>query len=352
MSWPVQFVNRNGATISGHVWSSIPKQGEPRPRPAVSFTPGSVQANEEMYWFVAQTLAKHGYVVLTWDAQGQGRSDTFGWGDDQLRGVPSQQAPNFIEGTSDALDFLLSTPEAPYAPLTASGAARQQERAANGSAAGFNPLAGLVDPRRVGLVGQSLGGTAVSQVGPTDPRVDAIVALDNLTAPPADATRLVPALGMSADYGITPQPYTADPDPLGKHSGYQAYRKAGVPTGELVVRGGTHFEFDYIANPAFGATLRGKDLVAWYTRAWLDRFVKDDPRATRLLLCDRWRADAQEAAVDPDGDGNLFSFYYRSPLALPDVTCEDLRAGCDALVARADDGYPGDYSVLEDRRTG
>src|SRR6478735_7658487 len=58
VSWPVQFVNRNGATISGHVWSSIPKQGEPRPRPAVSFTPGSVQANEEMYWFVAQTLAK------------------------------------------------------------------------------------------------------------------------------------------------------------------------------------------------------------------------------------------------------------------------------------------------------
>jgi hypothetical protein len=113
-----------------------------------------------------------------------------------------------------------------------------------------------------------------------------------------------------------------------------------------LIRGGTHYEYSFIPNPGFPATLRGADLVAWYTQAWFDKYVKGDATADARLLSDRWRSDARGAAVDPVGDGNLFSFYYRSRLDLTigdaRVTCEDLRAGCDAL---APDGQ-GEYSYL------
>jgi hypothetical protein len=142
-----------------------------------------------------------------------------------------------------------------------------------------------------------------------------------------------PALGMSADYFLTPTPYSSNPDPAAKSAGSRAYSKAGVDTGELIIRGGTHYEFSYIPNPAFGASLRGMDLVAWYTAAWFDKYLKGDPSADSRLVTDRWRADAPEAAVDPDGDGNLFSLYYPSRLDLrlssgARFRCENLRSDC------------------------
>jgi hypothetical protein len=146
-----------------------------------------------------------------------------------------------------------------------------------GRNAAFNPLWQLVDTARIGVAGHSFGAAGVSFVGQRDPRVKTIVAWDNLSAPAdamdipdcasAPATRrpppiTKPALGMSADYFLTPTPYTANPDPKAKSSGSFAYTKAGVDTGELIIRGGTHYEFSYIPNPAFGASLRGMDLVA------------------------------------------------------------------------------------------
>ena len=148
---------------------------------------------------------------------------------------------------------------------------------------------------------------------------------------------------MSADYGLTPTPYTSDPDRGAKGAGARQLAAAGVPTGELVIRGGTHYEFSFIPNAAFGGTLRGEDLVAWYTTAWFDRFLKGDRGADARLFTDRWRDDAQEAAVDPGQDGNLFSFYYDSPLWVDGRSCADLRTaqGCGL----APDGL-GSFSAL------
>jgi hypothetical protein len=125
------------------------------------------------------------------------------------------------------------------------------------------------------------------------------------------------------------------------------YSKHGVDSGEIVIRGGSHLDFSFIPNHGFGATLRGADLIAWYTTAWFDKYVKGDPTADRRLLTDRWRHDIHEGEIDPDGDPNMFSFYHPSRLdfTLSDgskADCEDLRAGCPALTG--DDGYPGDYS--------
>src|SRR4051812_36473459 len=109
----VLFTNRAGATLAGHVWMT---RSGPAKRPGIVITNGSVQAPEELYWFAATTLAKRGYVVLTFDPQGQGYSDTRGEGGDANEGFPAQSGRPFFDGTEDALDFFLSTPAKPYVP--------------------------------------------------------------------------------------------------------------------------------------------------------------------------------------------------------------------------------------------
>ena len=355
---PVLYTARNGSTMSGHIWASDACM---KNCPGIVITNGSVQAPEELYWYMAADLARAGYVVMTWDPQGQGYSDTYGEGADQMDGVPSQTGEPFFDGTEDALDFFFSGKGHPYVPRPScstgtSHAAKQAARVADGRNAAYDPLFDRIDFSRVGIAGHSFGAAGVSYVGQIDPRVKAIVAWDNLSGPePAPytcpsgssprpaSTALKPALGMSADYGLTPTPYTSDPDRSAKDAGARALHAAGVPSGELVIRGGTHYEFSFIPNPAFGGTLRGEDMVAWYTKAWFDRFVKGDRSADARLFTDRWRDDAAEAAVDPEGDGNLFSFYYDSPLWVDGRSCADLRTatGCGL----APDGL-GPFSAL------
>jgi dienelactone hydrolase len=359
---PVLYTARNGSTISGHVWYTL---SGPAKRPGIVITNGSVQAPEELYGFAAASLAKAGYLVLTWDPQGQGRSDTFGQGVDRQDGVPSQEGRPFYDGTEDALDFFFSTPTSRYVPRRSctSGTShddKQRARVTSGRNAAYNPAWTLLDTSRVGIAGHSLGAGAVSYVGQLDPRVKAIVAYDNLHTPdttytcaggssprPASVPITRPALGFSNDYGLYIQPYQSDPDPLAKSTASQAYSDAGVDSGQLVLRGATHYEYSFIPNAGFPATLRGMDLAAWYTTAWFDKYVKGDTSADTRLLSDRWRHDARGAAVDQKGDGNLFSFYFRSRLDVARsaggrARCIDIRSGCSDL---ASDSL-GNYSYL------
>ena len=380
---PVLFTARSGATISGNVWAAA---GGAAKRPGIVITTGSVQAPETLYWGLAAVLAKHGYIVLTYDVQGQGRSDTYGEAPDRQEGVPSQAGQPFYDGTEDALDFLLSTPSAPYDPRPSCGNAnagvgtnhspKHARRLAAGLNAAHNPLWDGLDPERIGIAGHSLGAGAVSYVGQLDPRVDAIVAWDNLRPPnshPACPARPAerpdqppitkPALGISNDYGIVATPRTSDPDPQAANGGFIAYGQAGVDSMQVNIRGGTHFESSFIpgmtAPPLGFATLRGMDMVAWYTTAWFDKYVGcgaqpgcvDD--ADRRLLTDRWRNDARGGQVDANADPNLYSFYLRSRLDLrradgTEAVCDDLRAGCAAL---GPDGRPPGYDFVSDAYT-
>lgn len=373
----VLFTARDGATLSGHVWATV---AGPAKRPAVVITNGSVQADEQMYWYAAQALAKAGYVVLTFDPQGQGQSDTLGAGKDTFEGVPAQtDGRPFYDGTEDAIDFFLSTPSDPYEPVPSctsgtSHADKQRARVLAGLDSGYNPFWQLVNPHELGLAGHSYGAAGVSYIAQWDPRVGAVVAWDNLGGAgpqsgavpgaggtigekgcPADPAARAsvpitkPGLGISADYGLPPIPNTSRPNPDAKSVASEAYTAAGVDTGEIVIRGGSHLDFSYIPLVALGASLRGPDLTDWYTTAWFDKYLKHDPAADSRLLSTRWQNDAAERQVDPSHDGNAFSFYYRSRLDvhLADGTrwaCEDLRAGCPGMAAA--DGYPGSYSYL------
>src|SRR3954469_547310 len=110
----VLFTARNGATLSGHVWAT---RAGPKKRPGIVITNGSVQAPEQVYWFVAQALAKNGYVVFTWDPQNQGQSDSQGESPDQNEGFPAQSDGRpFYDGTEDATSCFYSGPPKPIEP--------------------------------------------------------------------------------------------------------------------------------------------------------------------------------------------------------------------------------------------
>jgi len=352
---PVAWVNQNGATIAGHLWAPFPAAGEARPLPGVVIVTGDTQAPESAYWWAAEALAEDGYQVLTWDPEGHGSSDTIGEGPDALRNVALQQSSDygpqaaldeeFAEETTDALDFFLSTPEHPYVPRRAGARSKQARQSSAGRVNAFNPLHSVLDPSRIGLAGHSRGASAVSILGSRDPRVEAIVAWDDLTVggpskiSPHDTLAplvpRVPALGISSEYYIGDPPYSSDPDPQRLAGAFHKYSAAGIDTAEITIRGGTHFEYSDLPEPVFTATLRGIDLAAWYTLAWFDKELKRAPSADGRLLTDRWRNDPLGARVDLAHDGNLFSAYYRSQLAIHVngrlVACPDLRAGCTAL---------------------
>jgi dienelactone hydrolase len=379
---PVLFTARNGATISGHVWATV---AGPAKRPGIVITNGSVQADEQMYWYAAQTLAKEGYVVLTFDPQGQGQSDTFGQGADRDEGFPAQSTGTpFYDGTEDAINFFLSNPKHPYEPVKscttgASHAAKQKDRVKAGFDAAYNPFWKLLNGGELGLAGHSYGAAGVSYIAQWDPRVKAVVAWDNLGGPspsseitggpsgtstkiseaacpadPADRTTVPikkPALGMSADYFLPPTPNTSLPDPNAKSTWSHNYSKAGVDTGEIIIRGGSHLDFSFIPNQAFGASYYGPDIIDWYTSAWFDKYLKHQATADKMLLTQRWRNYSPEASIDPNHDGNALSFYYYSRLDFHLTNgklwdCEDLRDGCSGMVPTSQDGYHGNYSYV------
>lgn len=327
---PVAFTNRYGALLRGTVYSPRPGARDPYtgaplegPFPGVVVTPGSVQGSSGMYQWLGQDLAERGYVVLVYDVQGQGLSETLphDTGSDLplcfpvpatkpleltgCAGVPFQQPSNFVYGTLDATDFFFSTPQAPYAnPLRGTAPVDS-----------FNPLWASFDrtplPRatapgrttRFAIVGHSLGAFAVSYVQGVDPRVSTVVALDkldsggsgatNAVAPVPASTPRVPALGVQAEYGFTVAPSIlgansltpglslADDPQRELKPGYGRWTGAGLDTMIVVPRSSTHLDFTDIPL-VLPASRYGQALTSVYTQAWLDHWLKGAPVAPLL----------------------------------------------------------------------
>jgi dienelactone hydrolase len=345
---PISFEALNGSTLRGHVFA--PPASVPRPvggYPGVVITDGSIQAYEELYFWAAEDLAESGFVVMTYDVQGQGDSDLFGAdcpGD--CSGVPYQQDYNFFQGAEDSLSFFLSAK---------------------------NPFGDLLDADRVGIAGHSLGASAVSVVGQCDKRVKAIVAWDNLRAiencdgvtipaPFKSSTLLhAPALAMSNDYLFNVQPAVSAPDPHAKDGGFQQLKAAGIDTASINLRGATHLEYTYIPL-VFPASQKGERVASYYTRAWFDRYLRGDDAGFSRLIAETFDDSADVHAIgtgafdptlataDPTNRyagnvphtiagvpvANTLSFYYLSQYAIHEQgngngtlrACGDMRKGC------------------------
>ena len=293
---------RNGATLSGHVWAT--KAG-PAKRPGIVITNGSVQATEELYWTRPRCWPRAGYVVLTWDPQGQGRSDTQGAAPDEQEGTPSQSdGRSFFDGTVDALNFFFAAGQArtPRSSPVRAGPATRPSRS-GGSRPGSTPAltrSGGCSTRAASASPATPTARAASPTWARRTRAKAIVGWDNLRTPstdqeqpcPADPTQRAaaaitkPALGISNDYGITRSRSRRT------RPARQGRRLARVQQGRRRQRRDRHPRRDahrVVVHPqsAFGATLRGADLIAWYTTAWFDKYVKGDPTADARVLTAR-----------------------------------------------------------------
>jgi dienelactone hydrolase len=332
---PVAFTNRYGALLRGDVYGPLPGARDPYsgkrlrpPYPAVVVTTGSIQGSEKMYRWVAEDLAERGYIVLTYDVQGQGTSETlphlgpvedFPYCDPTAApaegeqsgcpGVPFQQSANFIYGTEDAIDFIESTPSHRY----------RNPHSGSAKVNSFNPLWGLIDRRpdkrsatkgrrnKLAIIGHSLGAAAISYVQGVDRRVETAIALDKLSASGSfiqdqDVTPKVPALALQSEYGFNVEPYwmmggssvtptpgdpSQAPDPKREEkTGFDGWREAGVDTMLIVPRASTHLEYADI-NFALPASRYGQDVSSYYIQAWLDKYLKHKRSANRRLLAKR-----------------------------------------------------------------
>lgn len=358
---PVVFYDRGCARISGRVWRPL---NVARPLPAVVMQNGSVQAPEPLYWWMAQALVRAGYVVMTFDPRGQGRSDL-----QTPTGVQGSNANPVIfwEGLVDAIDFFRSTPEHLY----------PHNRTCRGTyptvVAAFNPQHAEQDRSRLGLVGHSLGAVGVSvvqgygapgadpwpgQLDKSNP-VNVVVAWDGPAAPdgPAaagatgnipglgndlvirDVPRFgirVPMMGQDGEYGLAPTPFLSTPPRDGRLGPYQAWQSAGMPVFEFTIRGSSHYEWSLL--PDFPASSWcpeikdgqcvggwGRPMAEYYTLAWLDRWLKREGESGH--------EDADRRLGDDRKFQERFSFYYRSARDFPDregvrQRCDDLRGGC------------------------
>lgn len=330
----VAFHDRDGARLSGHVWAPADADAADD-LPGVVVTNGSVQSPETAYWWFAQTLVRAGYVVLTYDPRGQGRSDTA-----TPDGEPGTNVdPSvFVTNQVDAVDFFHATPARPY-PHDPDGESPAPVR-------GYNPFHAVLDRSRLGLVGHSAGAIGASIVQGLEPwpgarsenPVDALVAWDNLgevdevdpyaggsyddagvdalvdglgreVAPDGDVTPRVPAMGQAADYFRSPVPKAEPPAGEAKARAYERWTAAGVPAYQLVVRGGTHYEWSRV--PSFPATSWsfGNELADHYSLAWLDRWLKRPGEPGY--------ADADARLLADDRYADRLSFYYRSARDFP-----------------------------------
>lgn len=358
----VAFTNRYGALLRGTVYAPLKRARDPYthkrlrgPFPGVVLTEGSVQGSEGMYRWLAEDLAERGYVVLTYDVQGQGTSETLPHTTGQAfpfcnpfiakpkdemtpcPGVPFQQLNNFVVGTRDALSFFTSTKKHHYA----------NPKHADARVSAYNPYWKLFDRRpdrhpytkgrttRIAIIGHSLGASAVSKVQGIDKRVATVVALDKLTGPDSSGALdgkgnkpTVPALAMQSEYGFTvtpwelsggssliPAPSPKGPDPMRERAtGFDAWRKAGVDSMLIVPRASTHLEYTDIPL-VLPASRYGQDLSSHYVQAWLDHYLKHR-RNPRKLTGTTFRY------LEPVGHGKwapvtlhrakLLSFYYCS----------------------------------------
>jgi dienelactone hydrolase len=348
LSQQVSFLNRYGALLRGTVYAPRPGAADPYtgapltgPFPGVVITPGSIQGSEGMYVWLAQDLAERGYVVLTYDVQGEGTSETLPHTtgsafpfcnpfaapvDGNLTGcpgVPFQQLANFTTGTEDALDWFLS-PANPYAG--------KLDR---------SPDLQTVTPgrtTRIAVIGHSMGAFAVSKLQGTDTRIEAVVALDKLAGPSspalpgagsnADNRPVVPALAIQSEYGFSVTPYflsgssllpsPGNPDPMReRRTGFDDWAAAGIDSMLVVPRASTHLEYADIPY-VLPASRWGQALTSTYVQQWLDRYLKHRGNDAELL-------SASARYLEPRGHGvwapvtldrqSLLSFYYCSAYA-------------------------------------
>jgi dienelactone hydrolase len=192
-----------------------------------------------------------------------------------------------------------------------------------------DPFVSQVDPNHIGIMGHSAGAGFSEAFQATDTRIKAMVAYDNLVADADTAdgdpsalvhcdptvvepfTPRVPALGFASDTTCSDAPNNMPRDL--KLSGFDLWQSKGVPTGEMVMGGATHLDFDGNGDPI----QTGFNLQAFHqqvfdaTLDWFDAYLAGD--TTALGALNTWAHQS-----------GLLAARFASAIAVPGDTCLDL----------------------------
>jgi hypothetical protein len=276
------FPNRKGQQLHATLYAPSDAQlaalGIEAPLAAVVYSPGVLSAQPMYCWFGAG-MANAGYVVMTYDVYGQGKSD----------GSARDNAPADLE---DALAFLVSA---------------------------ANPFRSLIDPDRIGTAGHSMGAGAVQTVGSDGGRVKAISAQSDLGDRYTDT---VPIQGQGADYEsfILPTTPTFNTQPNEKLEGFNAARARGVETQEIVIESASHLAWSHVTG-SYTSTW-SEPVALHYSLAWFDRYLMGDLERSGLTGTQRLKLNLDA------GGGHGLSRKYRSAYSLgADGECLDMLAG-------------------------
>ena len=158
-------------------------------------------------------------------------------------------------------------------------------------------------------MGHSLGASAVSAVqqcsdegeewrklalctGRSFP-IRAVVGWDALSE--SGVVPTVPAMSQQADgYFLFPTLSPTAPDPNSSMGGFELWDGAGMDVFMYVIRGGTHIDWSQV--PYTSSTTYGAPMNAFYTTAWLDRWVSGDKK--------RRAAGYRALVTGPKGDAS------------------------------------------------
>ncbi len=241
-------------SYAGTILKPADRKRYPGKRPLVVLQHGLGGNQCGLVW-AARMLAGHGYVAMIWTSP----KET----------TPGGSLINAVDATRSALAFARSA---------------------------ANPYAKLTDAKRIALAGHSMGSIDAGYVQQDRDRgVRAIVALDNLhrwvggdpggaaigctREPSNEITPRVPALGFAMDMPCSERPDYAPADL--KEIGFRHWRKAGIPSMELVMRGFQHSSF------TGKGTDRQHRYVAHYFLAWMRLWLDGHSKATKRLLATR-----------------------------------------------------------------
>jgi dienelactone hydrolase len=289
--------------------------------PGIVFNDGIASIQQHYYW-IAERLVASGYIVLTYDPVGQGRSegnmvDLFGVT------LPKASPCIGLSACIDAQDMTRWFTGRWIVRVADNGprAEPRQDPARNAA----NPVLPILDTSRVGMSGHSMGaittlaytkalGEGHGYDGRPVPPLRAAVPLSGML--PTHAS--VPTEFITSDYDGSPTTIAPEVagvelggrgEGIGYHSikgGYDTLRKSSDrgPLSLLVLEGGVHE--DFVSQPPIFRTTWSLGLGGWYTAAWFDCWVKGVPAAcvrARTPVTHLSKAYASEQ--DPDGPKGL-----------------------------------------------